>query len=180
MAIFSKPATRHSLAIVLITFLFLRSRIARVSRHALTRLAERARGGKALTPSEITKATQQVYLNDSDGGKTLLVLYRDRLFKVSTYILHIRRSVQPPSSDVIGKNPANTPRGLRLGCTTLPSHSFRCQGKTKHRRRFSETIPRHSVPHCIPTFTFKGNANRPYALVLPRSADGAEHRCSKT
>ena len=84
MATFSKPATRRSLVIVLITFLFLRSRIAHVSRDALTRIAERARGGKPLTPSEITKATQQVYLNDSDGGKTLLVLYRDRLSKVST------------------------------------------------------------------------------------------------
>ncbi|KAF8340930.1 ABC transporter transmembrane region 2-domain-containing protein [Amanita rubescens] len=77
MAVFSKPATRCALAVILLAFLLQRSRFVRFSRHALTRLAE-----KALTPSEIIKATQQVYLNDPDGGKTLLVLYRDRLSKV--------------------------------------------------------------------------------------------------
>ena len=74
----------------------------------------------------------------------------------------------------------NTPRSLRFGCATLPSHSFRCQGKAKHRRRVSETIPCHTIPHCIPTSTIKGNANRPYPFVLPHFADGAEHRRSKT
>ena len=98
MALFSKPATSRSLVIVLISFLFLRSRIACVSRDALTRLAERTRGGKALTPSEITKATQQVYLNDSDGGNTLLVVYRDRLSKVSKYLSY--RPFNRRSSDV--------------------------------------------------------------------------------
>ena len=83
MSVFSKPATRRSLAVALVALLLLRSPISRVSRDVLTRLTERARGGKALTPTEITKATQQVYFNDSDGGKTLLVLYRDRLSKVS-------------------------------------------------------------------------------------------------
>ena len=85
MAVFSKPATRCALAVLLVAFLLQRSRFVRFSRDTLTRLAEKARGGKALTPSEITKATQQVYLNDPDGGKTLLVLYRDRLSKVRIY-----------------------------------------------------------------------------------------------
>ena len=79
-ALFSKPVTSHSLVIVLISFLFLCSRIA------LTRLAERARGRKALTPSEITKATEQVYLNDSDGRKMHLVVYHDQVSKVSKYL----------------------------------------------------------------------------------------------
>ena len=51
------------------------------------------------------------------------------------------------SSDVTAKNSINTHQSLCLGCTTIPAHSFHCQGKAKHSRHFSD------VPCCIPIST---------------------------
>ncbi|KAK2464650.1 hypothetical protein APHAL10511_003343 [Amanita phalloides] len=82
MAVLSKPLAQRSFLVLVAVFLLLRSRITHVPRALWSRLAEQARGGNTLTAEEITNATQQVYLNDPDGGKTLLVLYRDRLSKV--------------------------------------------------------------------------------------------------
>ncbi|PFH47288.1 hypothetical protein AMATHDRAFT_67944 [Amanita thiersii Skay4041] len=88
MAIFSKPfqpSTRRSLLVLFVTFILLRSRLARLPGDIWTKLAESARGGRALSPEELTRATQQVYVNEPDGSKTLLVLYRDRLSKTSLH-----------------------------------------------------------------------------------------------
>ncbi|KAF8631385.1 hypothetical protein AX15_002416 [Amanita polypyramis BW_CC] len=88
MAILSKPlssATNRSVFLLIPALLLLRSRIAHLPWNVYTRLAEQARGGKTLAPDEILKATQQVYENDPDGAKTLLVLYRDRLSRVRVY-----------------------------------------------------------------------------------------------
>ena len=85
MAVLSKPSTRRSLFFLLTTCLLLRSRIASFPRDVATKLAERARGGKVLNQDEIDKATQQGYVTNDDGSKTLLVLYKDRLSKVGPF-----------------------------------------------------------------------------------------------
>lgn len=61
-----------------------------------TRLPEWARGGRPLRPSDIT---------NSKRISTLLVLYRDRLSKVSTYISYL--AFNRRSSDVIAKDSTN-------------------------------------------------------------------------
>src|SRR6266478_5932051 len=48
MAVLSKPSTRRSLFLLLTACLLLRSRIASLPRNVATKLAESARGGKAL------------------------------------------------------------------------------------------------------------------------------------
>ncbi|KAF8639478.1 hypothetical protein AX17_001498 [Amanita inopinata Kibby_2008] len=99
MAVLSKPlqpSTRKSLLIAFAAFLLLRSRLAQLPSHLWTK----ARGGKILSPEEITKAIQQVYVNEHDGSKTLLVVYRDRLSKVS---------IQPTSEEKLASDAPHFP-----------------------------------------------------------------------
>ncbi|KAL0958420.1 hypothetical protein HGRIS_000560 [Hohenbuehelia grisea] len=82
MHVFSKYADRRSsILLVAATLLVLRSRIYTFPRDLIARLTFAARRGQ-LTDDELAEALQQVYTEEKDGSKTLLVSYRNRLSKV--------------------------------------------------------------------------------------------------
>ncbi|KAF4616465.1 hypothetical protein D9613_008752 [Agrocybe pediades] len=99
MAIFSKPIfpnhplpvpsrlTQRPVVLAFLVLLLLRSRTLNLSKDALialhqsTQYLKRPRP-KKLNPEELAKVLQQVYVEEEDGSKTLLVPYRERVVKV--------------------------------------------------------------------------------------------------
>ncbi|KAM6492727.1 ABC transporter transmembrane region 2 domain containing protein [Amanita muscaria] len=76
--------SERSLLALAFALLLLRSRITLAVDvlRRVSRLAEKARGGKVLSPAEVVNAVQEGYRNNPDGSKSLLVVYRDRLSEV--------------------------------------------------------------------------------------------------
>jgi ATP-binding cassette, subfamily D (ALD), peroxisomal long-chain fatty acid import protein len=92
MAIYSKyarvvpPSARKPLIVLLVSLLLLRSRILAAPGKALRKLKVVTRTQR-LTPDELNRVLQQLYVKEADGSKTLLVPYRDTyLSKVCTIL----------------------------------------------------------------------------------------------
>lgn len=88
MAVFSKhinslnPKQKRSLLTLLFAVLLLRSRLITGPWDVLTAL-KKAAGIQKPTPEELEQARQQLYHNNPDGTKNLLITYRDRISEVS-------------------------------------------------------------------------------------------------
>ena len=76
-------ATRHrkSLLISFIVLLLLRSRLLKLPQDVIRKLSGSASDHK-LSPEELAQVLQQVYVEEKDGSKTLLVPNRDGVSKV--------------------------------------------------------------------------------------------------
>lgn len=75
------PSSRAPLIVLLATILLLRSRLISIPKDALAKLKSVAQG-KRLSQEELVEALKQIYVNEDDGSKTLLVPYRDSVSKV--------------------------------------------------------------------------------------------------
>jgi len=92
----SSSLNRRPIILAFFVLLLLRSRAVTLSKDALTSLRNsitnltsiRAKKRK-LTPDELAKVLQQVYIDEPDGSKTLLVPYRERVVKVRFPLLHV-------------------------------------------------------------------------------------------
>ncbi|KAF8660753.1 hypothetical protein AX16_001548 [Volvariella volvacea WC 439] len=86
MAVLSKPvrplSPRSTIILSLATLLLLRGQLGRGALAVVKRLTAVSRGNRA-TPEELAEALQQVYVDEKDGSKTLLVPYSDRISKVN-------------------------------------------------------------------------------------------------
>jgi ATP-binding cassette, subfamily D (ALD), peroxisomal long-chain fatty acid import protein len=85
MAVLSKPASFQQQAripalIALAIILFARGRILDLSKLAISRRPH-LQTPKA-TPEELQEAIKQLYIDEADGSKTILVPFRDRVSKV--------------------------------------------------------------------------------------------------
>lgn len=76
-----KPTARRSLLAALFTLLLLRGRIADVPKAAFSKLKTVAIR-QDISQEELAQALQQVYINEPDGSKTLLVPYKGHISKV--------------------------------------------------------------------------------------------------
>ncbi|PPQ82537.1 hypothetical protein CVT25_007146 [Psilocybe cyanescens] len=105
MAILSKPLlplrlpplplpahfTRRPIVLAFLVLLLLRSRTLNLSKDALaalrrsTQYLTRLQLQRKLTPDELARVLQQVYVEEPDGSQTLLVPYRERIVKVPIY-----------------------------------------------------------------------------------------------
>lgn len=72
-----------SLIVLLTTLLLLRQRILRRTKNLVSK-------SSSLSVEELAAAAQQVYTNNSDGSKTLLVPFRGRISKVHNYFTDSR------------------------------------------------------------------------------------------
>lgn len=84
MAIFSKPLlsrqqTRVPILVALVVVILARSRLA-----AITELAKAPLLSEKASPEALKQAQQQVYFDEEDGSKTLLIPFRGRVSKVRT------------------------------------------------------------------------------------------------
>ncbi|KDQ60342.1 hypothetical protein JAAARDRAFT_174405 [Jaapia argillacea MUCL 33604] len=105
MPLLSRPlhnlpqASRKPLLILIATILLFRYRIVSVPQAAIERLRDVALRKRA-SPQEIQDALQQVYLDEPDGSKTLLVPSGDRISKVN---------IQPTSPQTLASNTPHFP-----------------------------------------------------------------------
>ncbi|KAJ4468734.1 ABC transporter transmembrane region 2-domain-containing protein [Lentinula aciculospora] len=99
MAVLSalRPSTRL-LQIIFVLIIF-RSRLITLPQDVLERLRD-ATAGKRLSAAELTAILQQIYVKESDGSKTLLVPYRNRLAKVP---------IHDTAADVLASNSKHFP-----------------------------------------------------------------------
>lgn len=86
MAVLSKPASFQQQArvpalIALAIILIVRGQILDLSKRVLSRRPQ-LQAPKA-TPEELQEAIKQLYVDEEDGSKTILVPFRDRVSKVS-------------------------------------------------------------------------------------------------
>lgn len=86
MAVLSKPASFQQQAripalIAVAIILIVRGQILDLSKRALSRRPQ-LQAPKA-TPEELQEAIKQLYVDEEDGSKTILVPFRDRVSKVS-------------------------------------------------------------------------------------------------
>ncbi len=75
------PRTRRSLLVAVFTFLLLRGRIASIPKNVLSKLKTVAVRDD-VTQEELAQALQQVYVDEPDGSKTLLIPYQGSISKV--------------------------------------------------------------------------------------------------
>lgn len=75
------PKARSSILVALFTLLLLRGRIADLPKGILARLRSVA-ARPEVSQEELAQALQQVYIDEPDGSKTLLVPYKGRISKV--------------------------------------------------------------------------------------------------
>ena len=75
------PKSRRSLLVAFFTVLLLRSRITQIPHSLLSKLKHVA-SRHEITQEELAQALQQVYIDEPDGSKTLLVPYKGSISKV--------------------------------------------------------------------------------------------------
>ena len=75
------PHTRRSLLVAAFTLLLLRGHIASIPKAALSKLKTVATRHE-VTQDELAQALQQVYVDEPDGSKTLLVPHKGHISKV--------------------------------------------------------------------------------------------------
>ncbi len=73
--------SRRPLLLALTVVLLLRSRLINGPKEALLKLRS-ATYRRKLSPEEFSQALQQVYVNEADGSKTILVPHRNSISKV--------------------------------------------------------------------------------------------------
>lgn len=98
------PKTRRSLLVAAFTLLLLRTRIADIPKAAFSKL-KKVSIRQEVTQEELAQALQQVYVDELDGSKTLLVPYKGYISKV--------RNIAPISTsfvELLGRSPS--PRHL--------------------------------------------------------------------
>ena len=86
--------TRRSLLVAAFTLLLLRARIADIPKAAFSKLKKVA-VRQEVSQDELAQALQQVYVDEPDGSKTLLVPYKG-------YISKVRRIAPPPGYTLVG------------------------------------------------------------------------------
>jgi hypothetical protein len=79
------PPSKHNIAVLLSLFLLLRSRVITGPRDLL-RALRRVGLSKDSSPSELAKALQQLYVEEPDGTRNLLVPFRNSISKVRPII----------------------------------------------------------------------------------------------
>ncbi|KAF9003251.1 ABC transporter transmembrane region 2-domain-containing protein [Cyathus striatus] len=83
--VFSKPLSptrKHALVLFAFTVLLLRERALDIPALLRRALKGKSRGSKTLNKDELNKVLQEVYEEEEDGSRVLLVPYRDRVVKV--------------------------------------------------------------------------------------------------
>ncbi|KAI1798098.1 ABC transporter transmembrane region 2-domain-containing protein [Ganoderma leucocontextum] len=93
------PTARRSLLVALFTLLLLRGRIADIPNVAFSKLKTVATR-QDISQEELAQALQQVYINEPDGSKTLLVPHKGHISKVTIY---------PTSSSALAKSAKHFP-----------------------------------------------------------------------
>ncbi|KAI0372061.1 hypothetical protein BV20DRAFT_964772 [Pilatotrama ljubarskyi] len=93
------PKARRSLLVALFTLLLLRGKIVGLPRGVLSRLRNVA-SRPEVSQEELAQALQQVYVDEPDGSKTLLVPYEGRISKVT---------IKPTPASTIAKNAKRFP-----------------------------------------------------------------------
>lgn len=78
------PTARRSLLVALFTLLLLRGRITDIPKAVLSKLKTVAIR-QDISQEELAQSLQQVYINEPDGAKTLLVPYKGHISKVRLY-----------------------------------------------------------------------------------------------
>ncbi|KAJ3835641.1 hypothetical protein F5878DRAFT_300009, partial [Lentinula raphanica] len=76
-----RPSSLRLLQFIFVLLILLRSRLISLPKDSLERLRD-ATAGKRLSAAELTEILQRIYVKESDGSRTLLVPYRNRLAKV--------------------------------------------------------------------------------------------------
>ena len=89
------PSARRSLLVAVFTLLLLRGRIASIPSAALSKLRNVATR-QEVTQDELAQALQQVYVDEPDGSKTLLVPHKGSISKVR-YSAEARQSFHSES-----------------------------------------------------------------------------------
>ena len=79
------PQTRRSLVVAAFTLLLLRGRIADIPKAVLSKL-KNVTIRQDVTQEELAQALQQVYVDEPDGSKTLLVPYKGYISKVRRFV----------------------------------------------------------------------------------------------
>lgn len=77
----TQAGLRNPTLVLLSVILLLRSRLLSIPKDAVEKLKAVASKPR-LSPDELNQALQQVYVNEPDGTKTLLVPYRDNVSEV--------------------------------------------------------------------------------------------------
>ncbi|KAI0711148.1 ABC transporter transmembrane region 2-domain-containing protein [Cerioporus squamosus] len=93
------PNARRSLLVAVFTFLLLRGRVAAIPEAVLSKLKTVAVRTE-VTQEELAQALQQVYVDEPDGSKTLLIPYKGYISNVS---------ISPTPSSVIEENARHFP-----------------------------------------------------------------------
>ncbi|TFK89661.1 hypothetical protein K466DRAFT_584399 [Polyporus arcularius HHB13444] len=93
------PRARRSLLVAVFTFLLLRGRIASIPKIVLSKLKIVAVRSD-VTQEELAQALQQVYVDEPDGSKTLLIPYQGSISKVT---------ITPTPTSVIEENTKHFP-----------------------------------------------------------------------
>ena len=75
------PKSRQSLLVAFFTLLLLRSRIANIPHEVVSKL-KNVGSRPDVTQEELAQALQQVYVDEADGSKTLLVPHKGHISKV--------------------------------------------------------------------------------------------------
>ncbi|OSD08136.1 hypothetical protein PYCCODRAFT_1449189 [Trametes coccinea BRFM310] len=93
------PKARRSLLVALFTLLLLRGRIADLPQRALAKLRN-VTSRPDISQEELAQALQQVYIDEPDGSKTLLVPHKGQISKVN---------IKPTPGAVIAQNAKHFP-----------------------------------------------------------------------
>ncbi|KAI8969432.1 ABC transporter transmembrane region 2-domain-containing protein [Trametes punicea] len=93
------PKARRSLLVALFTLLLLRGRIVNLPKRALAKLWN-VTSRQEVSQEELAQALQQVYIDEPDGSKTLLVPHRGQISKVT---------IKPTPAAVIEKHAKHFP-----------------------------------------------------------------------
>lgn len=73
---------RRTVTLAVVTLLVLRARLLQLPREVLTGILDRASSKEKSSQDELEKALQQVYVQEKDGSKTVLVPYKQGVSKV--------------------------------------------------------------------------------------------------
>ncbi|KAJ3765926.1 ABC transporter transmembrane region 2-domain-containing protein [Lentinula raphanica] len=94
-----RPSSLRLLQFIFVLLILLRSRLISLPKDSLERLRD-ATAGKRLSAAELTEILQRIYVKESDGSRTLLVPYRNRLAKVP---------IRDTPADVLSSNARHFP-----------------------------------------------------------------------
>jgi hypothetical protein len=165
-------AKRPAVAL-LVSVLLLRSRILRAPQDAVKTLKKVATSRHA-SPEEVEQALRTGYIEDKDGGRTLLVPQGGRVAKVSGIGLGSLLDVTHAHGQcTVGQTRADITAATQPRCETLPTHP--CISQTFPRPCLLPTIGC-SPPSCVPIMDEQGDSSCRPAFLLPHPPYCAEYR----